>query len=502
MKHLTSVGIELQHSQKSLMLGLARRLKDEHGSRIHAYVRSEAERKGFVAAYPSPPWDTITVSDVLSRAIADAPPAEALVVERARGFEARFDESLHRIILAMRHFNRGYSPGSFAHPRAPHLAKAGYIPLLHALNEQLSFWDREIADKGLTLIVDADKGAACMARANGVAYRWFTFGRYKGHRAWATDEYQTNPLIEPAYRALESWGPAQLSEVYLAAQTKYREFYRRLAWHRLIAKNSRAFARYCYWRLTGAAPARNVNPADYFRGPIRLRRSIARLRRLARTGLDDLGDRAFAYLPLQKEPEVALLQAAPEHTNQQAVVMAVSRELPAGVTLAVKEHTFAIGRRPAGFYEQIAALPNVRWVALDEDPIALVSKAAVTITIAGTAAHEAAVLGRPAIVFGSRMSCAFLDHVMTVEADGDLRRHLCRVFDGDIDLGKAGDDGARYEAAVARATFDLGEAGAWVTDRGNLDPAAIDAAYGHLLRTFETRAPKLAAAKRAARKRA
>jgi hypothetical protein len=463
MANLANVGIEIHHSQRKLYFALARMLRERHGAKIHFYVRGPLELRGFKRRYDTSLWDSITDSAVFVPALKAPADPDALVKE-AQALEARIGEPINTLAIANRHLNAGYSPGSFRHPRAPRIAGADQDAVLAGLVAQLRFWDNEIAEKKLTLILDAGKAAACMARANGIAYRWFVFARLASRRAWAHDEFGANPLLRPAYDALESWPAASVSDSYGALHTKNRRVRDNRRLVRQVLNLPRAIARQWIQGVRGRDRTADYALKDIIGGPFRVARAQREVASWSQTTLDDLKCRPFAYFPLQKEPEIALMQMEPESLNQLATVMGLSAVLPAGARLAVKEHLVTVGRRPADFYRQIAALPNARLLSMSCHPIETIRQATVTVTIAGTAALEAAILGHPAIVFGRRTPAAFLDHVFAVRSHEELRDAIAHIFAGKVDREKAREDGARFEEALRQASFDMGALGDQVTE--------------------------------------
>jgi hypothetical protein len=104
----------------------------------------------------------------------------------------------------------------------------------------------------------------------------------------------------------------------------------------------------------------------------------------------------FVFFPLHMQPEASLdIKGAP-YTNQIEVVRALARTLPLSHSLLVKEHGIAMTRRPRTFYRDLVAIPGVRLIHPSADSFALTRCAALTVTITGTAAYEAALLGCPA----------------------------------------------------------------------------------------------------------
>ncbi|HSJ05557.1 MAG TPA: hypothetical protein VK936_02570 [Longimicrobiales bacterium] len=111
-------------------------------------------------------------------------------------------------------------------------------------------------------------------------------------------------------------------------------------------------------------------------------------------------DRPYFYFPLHVEPEASMMVLAPHATNQLALIEDVSKAMPPGFRLLVKEHIPMLGGRPPGFYERIRAMPDVVLVDPLADNHVLIRDAALVVTVTGTAGWEAIVHHRPVLVFG------------------------------------------------------------------------------------------------------
>lgn len=109
----------------------------------------------------------------------------------------------------------------------------------------------------------------------------------------------------------------------------------------------------------------------------------------------------YIYLPLHMEPEAVILMYSPWLRDQVEVVRLVAQALPVGWKLLVKENPKMRLKRPREFYQKIAALPNVRLVAPEVCSTALIRKSEAVVAMAGTAALEARLLGKPAFCLGS-----------------------------------------------------------------------------------------------------
>ena len=111
----------------------------------------------------------------------------------------------------------------------------------------------------------------------------------------------------------------------------------------------------------------------------------------------------YVYFPLHLIPESTTLIKSPFYPNEIAVIEAVSKSLPIGWKLYVKEHGSMVGERPLGFYKAIKRLTNVRLVRMDayDDPKPWIQNSVGVITLSGSSAFEAAMLGKRSLIFGS-----------------------------------------------------------------------------------------------------
>ncbi len=91
---------------------------------------------------------------------------------------------------------------------------------------------------------------------------------------------------------------------------------------------------------------------------------------------------------------------APLLTNQVAVIEALSKSLPLGMELVVKEHPTMLGRRPPGFYTVLKNIPKVILASPFENTFSLIREAALTCAITSTALWEAMMLQKPSLVLG------------------------------------------------------------------------------------------------------
>lgn len=110
----------------------------------------------------------------------------------------------------------------------------------------------------------------------------------------------------------------------------------------------------------------------------------------------------YVYMPLHLIPESSVFVKASYYVDECNLIEQVSKSLPIGWKLYVKEHQAMLGERGFSFYKKVAQLHNVRVVQVNyyTDPKPWIMNAKGVITITGTAAYEAALLGKKSIVFG------------------------------------------------------------------------------------------------------
>lgn len=112
-------------------------------------------------------------------------------------------------------------------------------------------------------------------------------------------------------------------------------------------------------------------------------------------------DVKYVYMPLHLIPESTTFSVSPMYVNELSIIEAVSKSLPAGWWLYVKEHQAMVGERGLEFYKKVNRLPNVKMVQLNfyEDPKPWILNSKGVVTISGTTAYEAALLGKQSILF-------------------------------------------------------------------------------------------------------
>ena len=140
----------------------------------------------------------------------------------------------------------------------------------------------------------------------------------------------------------------------------------------------------------------------------------------------------YVYMPLHLIPESTVFVKASYYVDECSLIEQVSKSLPVGWKLYVKEHQAMLGERGVQFYKKVKELHNVRLVQVNyyHDPKPWIANAKGVVTIVGTTAYEEALLGRKSLLFGD-VPFALIDGITRVRSFEDLPE-LIRDF-GEID---------------------------------------------------------------------
>jgi capsular polysaccharide biosynthesis protein len=126
--------------------------------------------------------------------------------------------------------------------------------------------------------------------------------------------------------------------------------------------------------------------------------------------LDEL-PRRFIYYPLQYTPESSINVPAPYFVDQRRVIDLIRFSMPSDVWLVVKEHPSCIKVRPSTLVRKLLQSAGVLVAHYKMDSRELIQRAALTVSVTGTATLEAYLLGRPSLCLGPTFFSEFLGGV-------------------------------------------------------------------------------------------
>lgn len=131
------------------------------------------------------------------------------------------------------------------------------------------------------------------------------------------------------------------------------------------------------------------------------------------------------FFAIHYQPEQSTLAQGIWHVNQVALVENISKSLPLGYTLVVKEHPWGRGNRPYWQYSHMAGFYNVMFC--DAPAKEIIKCVDAVIAVSGTVAMEALVFDKPTVILG-RNFFEFSDLFFLVRNIQDLPEVLARIL--------------------------------------------------------------------------
>ncbi len=110
-------------------------------------------------------------------------------------------------------------------------------------------------------------------------------------------------------------------------------------------------------------------------------------------------EQPYVLFALHLAPEHTVDVEAPLYGNVDEMVAAIARSLPFGIELWIKEHPVAVGIHSPATLMRWQRIPGVRLLSASEKTPDLIAGALLTISLSGTVALEAALMGRRAVIF-------------------------------------------------------------------------------------------------------
>lgn len=458
MTALRNIALVANAQVRFLMLDVARELQERHGSKVHLYCSTPQEVDFYQQQNSDNVLSSVNLAPGLPNLALEPVEDPAREIEIARKREKEIGRTYASLSVANRHLGRGYALGGFYYPRSRQAIHSTHENVIHAYNRHFDYWEKQVQEKCLTLFLGGPAEVSWVAIRHDIPFRRLAGSRYRNFHFWTHNEFNESKELVSAYEELDkrSFSQATLDAPYKLVGTINQQFDNAMSVFGLIRQCSIFLLLWTYYRIRGYEKAHGYLVRDELRLIYRHWRAGRRFsKNFAR--LSDLDGQQFVFFPLATEPETSLQQFSPEFFFQHAAIAALSRDLPAGVKLVVKETNVGAGRRPADFYEQVAELKNVVWMDIREPGFAVAKKASAVAIITGSTGFEAAVVGTPVISFGAHNMYNMLPHVFHLTDLARTGEIVRKIFDGGIDTEGCKQAGARYLQAVIDSSFDLGD---------------------------------------------
>jgi len=458
-RFLKNISIRLSSEFPYFSIDFIKQLKNDHSSKIHVYCQTPTDEKFYRKVGGNHLYDSITTYQHLRRIGVEKVTDEKSVIEKAKTYEKKLGYTINHIAVPDRNFGLGYALGGFYHPRSRFADKASYIQMLNHYVQSLEFWESEMKEKKISLCLFPLTTASYVANSLKIPCRWMARARFKNYHYWSPNIFWENPRAQKIYFSLKNknFKRVNLVKTYFSEKSRREIRTQQSKFFPAITAILRELLMRSYGFLRGYEKGKE----GYYLGD-----TIRYIYRRWSHGnkatgrytlkLKDLENKPFVFFPLTTEPEINLQQRSPEYFYQLSTIAALSRDLPAGIILAVKEHVSALGRRPNNFYDQIKRFKNVVMIDFIESGIDVIKKSEAVVTIVGTAGLEAVILGKPVILFSKHNSFDIVPHAKVIKDQGKLKKYLLEALNKPLDIKKARSEGAKYLSALISSSFDFG----------------------------------------------
>jgi Capsule polysaccharide biosynthesis protein len=202
--------------------------------------------------------------------------------------------------------------------------------------------------------------------------------------------FESNTTRAPAYVP-----PRLLSPKVMLAQAPTQM---KSLWQVLKRRRLREYRRYSDYR-------NSYSLAGMFKEAFRLRKNLFFIRR--HRMLERAPGGRYVFFGLHMQPEASIDVFAHFFSNQVRIIELIARAIPPTHSLLVKLHKSDVPNYSGEYLDRLSRFPGVRLVAPHADTRELIRGAAIVFGIQGTIGLEAALLGRPVIMFGDSPTLAF-----------------------------------------------------------------------------------------------
>jgi len=140
----------------------------------------------------------------------------------------------------------------------------------------------------------------------------------------------------------------------------------------------------------------------------------------------------FIYFPLHVQHELSIMTLAPYFIDQLRAIDLLLYNMPSDHYLVVKEHPVMRGRREVQAYKALQRKAGLILADHDIPSHELIMRASLTVTITGTAALEALLLGRPSLILGKTFFSSWLPMLTSIDHFDETLRSAMATSTEDI----------------------------------------------------------------------
>jgi hypothetical protein len=336
------------------------------------------------------------------------------------------------------------------------------VDLADYINRSFEHYEGFLEKENFDLIINRPSGIADIvmtevAIARGIPVSYF-HGSYFGSGAqWAAGAYLGDRVARAIYDCTPDQQPIPQEELMPSATWNKPPDPQ---WSSLLIGLLKQLVIYGQFALEDLKTGKR-NKRVPFLSNVRSRISQFKVQRYlhqaGEANLEAIAAQPFVYVALPFEPEFTIQSLCREFADPTAWLRQLALALPAGYRMVIKEHQ-RVGNRTMEYYESFRRFPNVLLAHPGLRGVDLMARCVATATMGGSTPAEAALFGKPSIVFGSRNPYTFLPHMTVVTNPRDLAETLRTLLrprsEGEIDQFKRA--GARFRAAINQLSFDAG----------------------------------------------
>lgn len=139
----------------------------------------------------------------------------------------------------------------------------------------------------------------------------------------------------------------------------------------------------------------------------------------------------FVLFLFHMQPEYTVDGIAIKYYNQVEFVTNIARNLPADISIVVKENPRTVGvlHRPKSYYKDLERHPNITFLHHSIDAHKLVKKSMAVVTLTGTVGIEALLMDKPVIIVGN-IFYRFFDRVFSVNSVEEVLEAIQKIDKG------------------------------------------------------------------------
>lgn len=415
---------------KGLYISLARAAAREHETWILARDKHGANLARSLA--PELADRVLVFSDFMDKVRVDDP------VRQARELEQRYNVKMSFFSAYDRGIGQGYLTNAEKHPHV-HRSYWNWEKKLEGMVRTFLAWEAVYKHCRPDLVACHDRPAAMdlIVRGSGGRYITLVTARIGSRYMWVDDSYQEKRGLDDRIRAYIEAAAGRDG----AGDVEYKPYSQYLHTRNVLRYSyGQAVAHSLHHLLTETYQVvRGIRKeATYIFGgwiPYEFRK-VACYRWACRHGImpGDIAGRKYVYFPLQQEPELSLLNLSPEFNNSMEIIVWLSKNLPADVTLVVKENPWGFGVRPLSYYNRLRKIGNVEVAHPDSVSMDWIQGSAVCAAITGTVGFETVYAGKPLVCYGAHHWVRALPTVALATSYWDTKKALELFLEGGRDL--------------------------------------------------------------------